>query len=94
MIINNMKYLTLAAALLLVSCGHDPISSEHIGANDEIRVDFLFEKDGIKVYRFSDAGHTHYFTTGGTTMSTYTSGKQTYTEEIPRHEAHLPTDNN
>jgi hypothetical protein len=89
----NIKYLTLTTALLLVSCSHDPISSEHTGKNDEIRVDFLFEKDSIKVYRFLDDGHYHYFTTGGTTMSTYISGKQTYTEEIPR-EATIPTDNN
>ena len=69
------------------------MSVEHTGKNDEFKVEYLFEKDGIKVYRFYD-GRYHYFTTGGTTMSTYTSGKQTYTEEIPRHEAHLPTDNN
>ena len=92
--INNMKYLTLAAALLLLtSCEHDPISSEHTGKNDEIKVDFLFEKDNIKIYRFLDDGHYHYFTTGGTTMSTYQVNKQTYTEEIPRNETNLPTNN-
>lgn len=87
-----MKYLTLVAALLLTSCRNEPISVEHTGKNDEFQVEYLFEKDGIKVYRFYD-GNYHYFTTGGTTMSTYHENKQTYTEEIPRHEAPLPTDN-
>lgn len=80
-----MKYLTLIAALLFVSCVNEPMSVEHTGKNDEIKVEYLFEKDGIKVYRFEDANHYHYFTTGGTTMSTYTSGKQMYTEEIQRN---------
>ena len=88
-----MKYLTLVAALLLTSCINEPMSVEHTGKNDEFSVEYLFEKDGIKVYRFYD-GRYHYFTTGGTTMSTYTSGKQTYTEEIPRNETTLPTNNN
>jgi hypothetical protein len=88
-----MKYLTLAVALLLTSCINEPMSVEHTGKNDEFKVEYLFEKDGIKVYRFYD-GRYHYFTTGGTTMSTYHESKQTYTEEIPRREANLPTDNN
>jgi len=89
----NIKYLTLAVALLLTSCANDPISKEQLGKDDGFEVEYLFEKDGIKVYRFYDNGRTHYFTTGGTTMSTYYANKQTYTEDIP-HEANLPTDNN
>jgi hypothetical protein len=88
-----VKYLTLATALLLTSCANDPISSEHVGKNDAFKVEYLFEKDGIKIYRFLDNGRYHYFTTGGTTMSTYHSNKQTYTEDIP-HETNLPTNNN
>jgi hypothetical protein len=89
-----MKYLTLAVALLLASCINDPISSEHVGKNDAFEVEYLFEKDGIKIYRFFDNSHYHYFTTGGTTSSTYTSGKSTYTEEISRNDSNIPTDNN
>jgi hypothetical protein len=88
-----MKYLTLVAALLLTSCINDPISKEQLGKDDGFEVEYLFEKDGIKIYRFLDNGRYHYFTTGGTTMSTYQSNKQTYTEDIP-HEANLPTNNN
>jgi hypothetical protein len=88
-----IKYLTLATALLLTSCVHDPISKEQLGKDNGFEVEYLFEKDGIKVYRFYDHNRSHYFTTGGTTMSTYQSNKQTYTEDIP-HEANLPTNNN
>jgi D-alanine-D-alanine ligase-like ATP-grasp enzyme len=71
---------------------NDPISKEQLGKDDGFEVEYLFEKDGIKVYRFYDNGRTHYFTTGGITMSTYYANKQTYTEDIP-HEANLPTNN-
>lgn len=91
MTINNMKYLTLAAALLLTSCMNEPMSLEHAGKNDAFEIEYLFEKDGVKMYRFYDNMRYHYFTTGGTTMSTYQVNKQTYTEEIPRNETNLPT---
>ncbi len=31
-------------------------------------VTLLFEADGIRVYRFVDCGHYHYFASSGTTM--------------------------
>ena len=45
-------------------------------------VQFLFEKDGIKVYRFSDGGRFHYFTSKGETISTQQQGKNSRQENI------------
>jgi hypothetical protein len=47
-----------------------------------MEVDLLFEKDGIKMYRFFDNGHFHYYTNRGETLSTQQSGKTTYQENI------------
>lgn len=69
-------------SLMLSGCLNEPQSIEHTGKNDEFRVEFLFEKDGVKVYRFEDGSRYHYFTTGGQTMTTQTSGKTTYEERI------------
>lgn len=69
-------------AMLFGACTNEPMSKERLGKDDGFEVEYLFEKDGIKVYRFYDNGRTHYFTTGGETISTQTSGKQTYSENI------------
>ena len=41
----------------------------------------MFEKDGVKVYRFYD-GKYHYFTTNGETISNKKNGKSDYDENI------------
>jgi len=69
-------------AMLFGACTNEPMSKERLGKDDGFEVEYLFEKDGIKVYRFYDNGRTHYFTTGGETISTQTAGKQTYSENI------------
>jgi hypothetical protein len=76
------KLLILATAILaitLTSCSGDAISSETKG---DFKVEFLFEKDGIKVYRFRDGSRSHYFTNKGETTTTQNSGKSTYEETI------------
>lgn len=73
-------FLFLFVTVLLTSCYKDPQSSEKTGI--DIQVDFLFEKDGVKVYRFFDGGHAHYFTTQGETISPQKSGKSEYDENI------------
>lgn len=75
-----MKKLFVLAlgVMLLASCQGEAQSSTQEG---DYRVEFLFEKDGVKVYRFYD-GRTHYFTSRGETMSTQSSGKTHYTETI------------
>lgn len=77
-----MKKILLLSILVLTitSCTHDPISSSKEGVN--IKVDLLFEKDGIKMYRFSDNGQFHYYTDRGETITTQQSGKTTYQENI------------
>lgn len=48
---------------------------------NDIRVEFLFEQDSVKVYRFFDDGY-HYFTTRGETMTTQHRGKTHHEENI------------
>lgn len=77
-----MKKLLLISilGLAITSCEHEPISSSREGLDME--VDLLFEKDGIKMYRFFDNGHFHYYTNRGETITTQQSGKTTYQENI------------
>lgn len=65
-----MKYLLMA--FLMVGCTKGAISTDKTN-NDEFKVDFLFEKDACKIYRFRDNGRDHYFTSCGETVSGYTS---------------------
>ena len=73
----------LLISITLVSCVGDGIEESKTN-NDDYEVTYLFEKDGVKMYRFYDGMHYHYFTSGGETISTQTnrSGKNTnYREE-------------
>ena len=81
-------YITIIVlgAMLFGACSNEPMSTERLGKDDGFAVEYLFEKDGVKVYRFYDGGHAHYFTSQGETISTRTirSGKTTnhYEETI------------
>ena len=77
-----MKKLILTALTigLLGGCNHDPQSAKTVG--NGIKVEFLFEHNGIKMYRFCDGGHVHYFTDRGETMSEQGTGKTYYEETI------------
>jgi hypothetical protein len=72
-------FVILLVGGLLSGCYKEPQSTETIG--NGFKVEFLFEKDGIKVYRFMDGG-VHYFTSKGETMTTQGSGRSTYEENI------------
>lgn len=75
------KILCMALmTVLLTSCYKEPQSITKEGIDFE--VEYLFEKDGIKVYRFYDGGRRHYFTSRGETMSTQKSGNSNYQENI------------
>ena len=76
-----MKKLLLAALTtgLLGGCYKDPQSTKIEG--NGVKVEFLFEHEGIRMYRFSDGGHYHYFTNRGETIGTQTEGKNTNYEE-------------
>lgn len=79
-----MKKIFLAMCITVIGiavtgCHKDPQAMSTEGNN--IQVEFLFEKDGVKVYRFHDDRY-HYFTTRGETMTSQTSGKTKYEENI------------
>ncbi len=48
------------AALVLVSCAKDPVQVGQSN-NGSINVEVLFDFDGCRMYRFSDAGRYVYF---------------------------------
>jgi hypothetical protein len=77
-----MKKLLLAALTigLLGSCKHDAQSTKIEG--NGVKVELLFEHNGIKMYRFLDGGRYHYFTDRGETMTNEQSGKNYYEETI------------
>lgn len=59
------KNLLLAfIAIFLISCGilRQPVTTTVPVNNKSYRVDYLFEHEGCKVYRFHDMGHYVYFT--------------------------------
>jgi hypothetical protein len=63
----------LLISISLVSCVGDGIEKSKTN-NDDYEVTYLFEKDGVKMYRFYDGMHYHYFTSRGETITTQTSG--------------------
>ena len=74
----------MVGAMIFGACSNDPMSKERLGKDDVFEVEYLFEKDGVKVYRFEDGGRYHYFTSRGETISIQqnSSGKTTtYHEE-------------
>ena len=77
-----MKKLLLVLIIGLTGCLGEPQSTENTGKNGEFHIEYLFEKDGIKMYRFYDGGRFHYFTTTGETMTEQSNGETTYEERI------------
>jgi hypothetical protein len=67
-------------SITLVSCMKDGIEKSKTN-NDEYDVTYIFEKDGIKVYRFYDGMSFHYFTSRGETITTQTSGSNKHRDE-------------
>ena len=78
-------YLLLLGSITLTSCMGDGIEKEKTN-NPEYDVTFLFEKDGIKVYRFFD-GHFHYFTSTGETIGIDYRNDDRKEENIPAPKA-------
>ena len=72
--------VTVIAAMTLMGCYNDPQSTKIEG--NGIKVEFMFEHDSIKVYRFHDGGHYHYFTNRGETMGGQSHGKYNREENI------------
>ena len=54
-----MRYLALIPLVLLASCMvQQPISKEPAQNNQDYKVEYLFEHEGCKVYRFLDHNKT------------------------------------
>lgn len=62
-----MKYLFLI--LFLGGCTKPPLQITQTD-NAEFQAEFLFKHDGCKIYRFHDAGYSHYFTNCTSVTST------------------------
>jgi hypothetical protein len=79
-----MKKIFVFCVCVVLFCGcFKDGTPENVGqAKDDFEVTLLFEKDGVKVYRFSDGGNYRYFTSRGETMSTIQSGKTSRQESI------------
>ena len=80
-----IKIYTITAILglsagILAGCYKDAQSTKIEG--NGVKVDLLFEHNGIKMYRFRDGGHYHYFTDRGETISEQGTGKNYYEETI------------
>lgn len=56
--------LLILSAALILSCYKQGETVEVQNAKDSFSVQLLFEKDGVKVYRFFDDGRSRYFTVG------------------------------
>ena len=77
-----MKKILLAVAIVsaFTGCYKDAQSTKTEG--NGVKVELLFVHDSIKVYRFFDGGHAHYFTDRGESMGTEQSGKAIYEQNI------------
>jgi hypothetical protein len=69
----------LLISIALVSCYGDGIEKTKTN-NDDYEVAYLFEKDGVKVYRFYDGFKYHYFTSRGETITTQEDGGKHHDE--------------
>ena len=75
----------LLISITFVSCVGDGIEKSKTN-NDDYEVTYLFEKDGVKMYRFYDGTQFHYFTSRGETITTQVSGSGKYET---RHEENI-----
>ena len=80
-----IKSFTLLLSIgCLISCvTQRPISKLAPGNNETYKVEYLFEHDGCKVYRFMDYGHFIYFTNcNNSVLSVENDSTQMHVENI------------
>lgn len=77
------KYLFLLLVLLVVGC-NNAAPLEKSSSNNGWQVELCFEKEGYRVYRFSDGNDSwrYYVTPTGTMIDNVKKGKHTVQEEI------------
>ena len=89
------KFIFLFAfvfSMFLTGCEKAGTPAQTDGAKHDFDVQFLFEVEGVKVYRFFDAGEYIYFTNCNGTTSYNTSGK--YSERKTSLNNRLENDDN
>lgn len=55
--------------LFCVGCEKEGTYVPSQDAKAHFKIEFLFEQDGVKIYRFKDKGSTRYFATGNGKMT-------------------------
>ena len=63
------KLLLVFLTLVCVSCTKEGTYVPSENAKADFNIEFLFECDGVKIYRFYDKGRTRYFATGNGRMT-------------------------
>lgn len=63
------KLLLVFLTLLFVSCAKKGTYVPSENAKADFNIEFLFECDGVKIYRFYDKGRARYFATGNGRMT-------------------------
>jgi hypothetical protein len=76
-------YLSIAIFFLTINTAGCKSTSEKTIKINQYEVEFLFEIDKCKMYRFYDAGRNHYFLTApGETSASWNDGDNNRTENI------------
>ena len=69
--------LLVCSTLIISACNLNvPLRYEKPSNNDTYTIDYLFQHDGVKVYRFYDMGNYVYFTTRGDATSIHGDSTQ------------------
>lgn len=63
------KLLLVFLTLVCVSCAKEGTYVPSENARADFNIEFLFECDGVKIYRFYDKGRARYFATGNGRMT-------------------------
>lgn len=84
----NLFYIGLLVlcAMTFSSCGITgiPLQSKAPQNNDSYTISYLFEHDGVRVYRFYDMGNYVYFTTKGEVTSINNDSTAQRTIVVPK----------
>lgn len=75
-------FVLFAVVLCMASCSV-PLYTGRSANNDTYMVDYLFEHDGVKVYRFYDRGNYVYFTTRGEATAVKSDSVHVHTISVP-----------
>ena len=80
--------LLVCSTLIISACNLNvPLRYEKPSNNDTYTIDYLFQHDGVKVYRFYDMGNYVYFTTRGDATSIHADSTKQRTITIHREDS-------